>query len=176
MLQKKTLKQTEVSTDIDIKEILGDLSKNESVREVFFQMALDKMQERLDSGRGVDGKLATYSKEYKESDSFKIFGKTSTVNMQLTGDMLAAVKELESSSGKIKIGIDDSLEAAKAYGHITGMKGHPTLAGKVPERNWFGWTDKELKQIAKEIKPEFKSKDEISDAAALNILDRLLNG
>lgn len=176
-IQKKTLKESEVSTEINLKELLGDLSNNESVRDVFFQAALDKMQKRLDSGRGVDGKLTAYSKTYKDSASFKIFGKSSTVNMQLTGDMLAAINEMDSAPSKLKIGIDDTLEAAKAYGHMTGMKGHPTLEGITPKREWFGWTDKELQAIAKEIKPQVRSRsDEISDAAALKILDRLLSG
>jgi hypothetical protein len=173
-LQKKTLKESEVSTDINLKELMGDLSNNKVVRNVFLQMALDKLQERLDSGRGVDGKLAPYSQSYKDSASYKIWGKSSTVNMQLSGDMLAAIKELNSSNGKIKIGIDDSTEAAKAYGHMTGMKGHPTLAGKVPVRNWFGWTDKELEQIATELTPEAATqKETITDQDVLRILERM---
>jgi hypothetical protein len=173
-LQKKTLKQSEVSTEINLEKILGKLSQNEDVRAVFFESALEKMQQRLDEGRGVDGSLGTYSESYKDSLAFKVFGKSNPVNMQLTGDMLTAVNELDSSQGKIKIGITDEFEAAKAYGHITGMKGHPTLAGKVPKRNWFGWSDKELTQIANAIKPEVSKRNTISDVAALKILERLL--
>ncbi len=175
-LQKPTLKQTEVSTEINLEQILGKLSSNESVRAVFFEAALERLQKRLDEGRGVDGKLAKYSSEYKDSLAFKVFGKTNTVNMQLTGDMLVAVNELESKGTNMKIGINDDLEAAKAYGHMTGMKGHPTLEGKAPVRNWFGWTDKELKEIANAIKPEVNSRNTISDEKALRLLDRLLNG
>lgn len=175
-LQKPTLKQTEVSTDINLEQILGKLSQNESVRTVFFEAALEKLQQRLDSGRGVDGKLAEYSTAYKNSLAYKVFGKTSTVNMQLSGDMLTAVVELDSSKDKMKIGINDQIEAAKAYGHMTGMKGHPTLEGKMPVRNWFGWTDAELIKIANAIKPEVKSQQTITDIAALKLLDRLLSG
>lgn len=175
-LQKPTLKKEEVSTEINLEQILGKLSSNENVRAVFFEAALDKLQKRLDEGRGVDGKLTAYSKEYKDSLAFKVFGKTNTVNMQLTGDMLTAVNELDSKPGKMKIGIDDDIEAAKAYGHMTGMKGHPTLAGKAPVRNWFGWTDKELKEIANAIKPEVSKRNTLSDEKALLLLDRLLNG
>lgn len=173
-LQKPTLKQTEVSTEIDLKSLLGESAKNESIRQVFFEAAFDKMLARLDQGRGVDGKLHAYSKSYKESLAFAAFGKSNTVNMQLTGDMVQSVTVLDSSQSKLKIGIDDSEQAAKAYGHITGMKGHPTLDGKVPERNWFGWKDSELIKIADAIKPEINKKNLISDAAILKLLDKLV--
>lgn len=175
-LQKPTLKQTEVSTEIDLEKILGGLSQNENVRAVFFESALERLQKRLDEGRGVNGQLGNYSESYKNSLAFKVFGKSNPVNMQLTGDMLTAVNELDSSKNKMKIGIDDELEAAKAYAHMTGFKGHPTLDGKVRKREWFGWTDKELKEIANAIKPEVTKKNTLSDAAALRILEALLSG
>jgi hypothetical protein len=175
-IQKKTLKKSEVSTEINMQEILGDLSKNESVRAVFFEAALGRLVDRLEQGRGVDGKLDTYSDSYKDSLAFKVFGKTNTVNMQLTGDMVAAIEELDSSGTKLKIGIKDKTESAKAFGHMTGMEGHKYLDGKVPVRNWFGWTDKELKEIANSIKPEVNKKNSISDEKALMLLDKLLNG
>lgn len=175
-LQKKTLEENEVSTEINLNKLLGDLSKNESVRAVFFEAALGRLEERLSEGRGVNGELAPYSESYKDSLAFKVFGKSSTVNMQLTGDMFAAINVLDSKGDNLKIGIDDELEAAKAYGHMTGMKGHPTLDGKVKKRNWFGWTDKELTEIANSIKPEVNKKNTISDEKALLLLDRLLSG
>ena len=173
-LQKPTLKKEEVSTEIDLKSPLGAASKNESIRQVFFEAAFDKMLARLDQGRGVDGKLHAYSKSYKDSLAFAAFGKSNTVNMQLTGDMVQSVTVLDSSENKLKIGIDDSEQAAKAYGHMTGMKGHPTLAGKVDARNWFGWKDSELIKIANAIKPEINKKNLISDAAVLRLLDKLV--
>lgn len=173
-LQKPTLKKEEVSTEIDLKSLLGASAKNESIRQVFFEAAFDKMLARLDQGRGVDGKLHAYSKSYKDSLAFAAFGKSNTVNMQLTGDMVQSVTVLDSSETKLKIGIDDSEQAAKAYGHMTGMQGHPTLAGKVSARNWFGWKDSELIKIANAIKPEINNKSVVSDAAILKLLDKLV--
>lgn len=174
-LQTPTLEKDKVSTEIDLKSLLGDSAKDESVREVFLQAALDKMSERLDQGRGVDGKLDGYSTAYKNSVQFQIFGKTKTVNMQLTGDMLAAVSELESKNkSNMTIGIDDKLEAAKAFGHITGFEGHPTLEGKVAPRKWFGWKDSEIKSIAAAIRPEINKSSIVSDAAILKILNKLI--
>lgn len=172
-LQKPTLKKEEVSTEINLKSLLGASAKNESIRQVFFEAAFDKMLARLDQGRGVDGKLHAYSKAYKNSLAFAAFGKSNTVNMQLTGDMVQSITVLDSSETKLKIGIEDSKQAAKAYGHMTGMKGHPILDGKVDARNWFGWKDSELIKIADAIKPEINKKGLISDEVALKIIDRL---
>jgi hypothetical protein len=173
-LQKKTLKEEEVSTDIDLEKLLGGAARNEAVRAVFFEAAVDRLQKRLDEGRSVNGQLGTYSESYKNSLAFKVFGKSNPVNMQLTGDMLTSISELDSKNSKMKIGIIDELEAAKAYAHMTGFKGHPTLDGKVRKREWFGWTDKELKEIANAIKPEVNKKNTISDAAALKLLEKLV--
>lgn len=173
-LQKPTLKKDEVSTEIDLKSLLGAASKNESIRQVFFEAAFDKLLARLDQGRGVDGRLHAYSKSYKDSLAFAAFGKSNTVNMQLTGDMVQSITVLDSSETKLKIGIDDTEQAAKAYGHMTGMKGHPTLAGKVDARNWFGWKDSELIKIADAIKPEINKRDILSDAVVLKLLNKLV--
>lgn len=94
--------------------------------------------------------------------------------MQLTGDMVQSITVLDSSETKLKIGIDDTEQAAKAYGHMTGMKGHPTLAGKVDARNWFGWKDSELIKIADAIKPEINKRDILSDAVVLKLLNKLV--
>ena len=167
-LQKKKLSQDEVSTEIDLKQILGSVSRDRDVREAFFQVALDRMEERLDEGRDVNGKLfAKYSKEYKDSLAFAAFGKDSTVTMQLSGDMRASVSILDQSESKLRIGVTGD-EAPKAFNHQKG--------DTVPKREWFGWTDKEIKDIAKEFRPVIDQGPSISDAQIANLLDRLLDG
>lgn len=167
-LQTKKVEIGEVSTEIDLKKLLGQSSKNDSIREVFYQAAFDKLIERLDQGRGVDGKLHRYSKAYMNSLEFHAFGKTKTVNMQLTGDMVHSIKPIDSNDSFIKIGIDDELQAAKAHGHMTGMN------GKTQPRNWFGWKDSELKSIADSIKPEVNNKSVITDAIITKLLNKLV--
>ena len=54
-------------------------------------------------------------------------------NLDLNGDMMRSV-EFQVEADRIKIGIFDEDQAIKAYGHITGMKGHPWLEGKTPQR------------------------------------------
>jgi hypothetical protein len=173
---KLNLNESEVSQTIDLGSLLGKgAAKNETLRETFFQLAYDKLLERLSVGRGVDGKiLPKYSKAYKNSLAYAAFGKDGTVNMQLTGDMINSVSILKKDSNNITVGFSKT-ESAKAYGHITGFEGHPTLDGKVKPREFFGWTDKELNDIAKEIKPQVNNKELISDALILKVLDKVLS-
>ncbi len=174
-LQTPKLEKDQVSTEIKLAELIGPLSLDKSVREVFLQAALDKMSERLDQGRGVDGKLHAYSKAYKDSLAFAAFGKSNTVNMQLTGDMVSSVSEIKTENkSSMIIGIDDEEQAAKAFGHITGFEGHKYLEGKVAPRKWFGWKDSELKSIAAAIKPQVNKSSIVSDAAILKILNKLV--
>lgn len=175
-ITKTKLSQSSVTVDIDIEKLLGESAKNRDIRETFYQLAFDKMIERLDSGRDVNGKLfSKYSKAYKDSLAFSAFGKSSTVNLQLTGDMINSV-QIEKQTDKIMtVGFgSDKLENAKAYAHMSGYEGHPTLEGKVKPRLFFGWSDKELKDIAKEFKPFTSVQSNVSDSALLKLLDKLV--
>lgn len=165
-IQKKKTTKDEVSTEINLKELLGGISSDRDIREAFFQVALDRMEQRLDEGRDVNERLfPKYSKEYKDSLAFAAFGKDSTVDMRLTGDMRAAVKIISQDGSKIKVGINDD-NAPKAYNHQVG--------DTLPKREWFGWTDKELKDIAKEFRPVIDEGPSVSDVQITNLLDRLL--
>ncbi len=174
-LQKKKLSEDEVSIEIDIESLLGSSARDSSVKETFFQLAFDKMLERLDNGIGADGKkLDKYSKAYMNSLEFAAFGKDKTVNMQLTGGMVNSLRILNSTNSKMKVGFEGE-ESVKAYAHMTGFKGHPTLDGKVSPRNFFGWTDKELQAIAREFKPQNESaSDLVKDEVILRLIDRLV--
>ena len=173
-LAKLNLDKSDVNVEIDLEKVLGGSAKNEIVRESFFQLLFDSMNERLDSGKNVNNKaLKSYSKSYKDSLAYEVFGKDGTVNMQLTGDMINSVAIQKQSSKTMKIGFTGEDENNKAYGHITGMKGHKFLEGKVPKREFFGWTDKEVKSIASELRPALQEESSISDTALLALLERL---
>jgi hypothetical protein len=171
---KLKLSENQVSQEIDLKKYLGSLAKDESVREVFFQLAFEKMIERLDDGKDVNGKaMVKYSKEYKDSLAYAAFSKDGTVNMTLSGDMVNSVSIKSQNSNKMVVGFDGKEQNAKAFAHITGFEGHPTIKGAKP-REFFGWTDKELSQISKELKPANDSKSIISDEKLIALLDRLV--
>lgn len=54
-------------------------------------------------------------------------------NLELEGEMMRAL-DWRVEMDEIKIGFFDKEQAIKAYGHNTGMKGHPWLDGVAPVR------------------------------------------
>lgn len=169
-LSKKKLSESEVSVEIDLEKLLGRAARDKGAREVFFQLAFDKLSERLDKGLDANGKkMAAYSRKYKSSLAFEVFEKNNTVNMQLTGDMINDITELDSSKDKLKIGFQSDFSNLKAYANITGDRGSNKAA---PAREFFGWSDKELKAIADEIKPSIKEDPILNDAKILAFLTR----
>lgn len=175
-LKGLTLKQDEVSQEFDLNQILGiDVSDDDGLTEAVGQFIIDKIVERTKSGRAVDGsKFAKYSESYKDSLEFKAFGKSSKVDMELSGEMLSTLTIISSKNGKIKVGWSDSENNAKAYGNITGMEGHPTLEGVTPARNFFGMTAAEIAEMQKEFRPNFSSKAKKNDEAIMEKIWKLV--
>lgn len=170
---KIKLTEAEVSQEIDLKQALGGLSEVEPVSEAFSQAVLDHIKERTQSGRDVNGNLfAPYSKAYKDSLAFKVYGKGKKVNMTLTGDMLETMFT-DASNGKLTIKLDGDQNNVKAFAHITGFQGHPTLDGKVRPRQFFGVTDKDLAKIAENFKPKLTAAANNNDMIILNKLKKL---
>lgn len=139
-----------IEQEIDLEELFGvDLSEADGLKKAIGQVLLDKMLTRVEGGQGIGGvKLKSpYSKKYAESVEFKAAGKSrGSVNMSLTGDMLASI-DFEESGNKITLKIaEDQVE--KAYNHITG--------DTVPKRPFFGFSNAELKEIKKEFAPRIK--------------------
>ena len=133
------------------------------------------MDQRVENGMGLGRQRlkSPYSKEYQDSLEFKAAGKSKGhVNMRLSGDMMAAVDLLEVDGARITYGIEDSEQAAKAYGHQTGFKGHPTLEGTGNKREFFGITTDELKKyVLKEFEQDIKT----SSASNTNQEQGLIN-
>ena len=152
MKNKLTIKQDEFQQEIDLNDFIdGDISEDaELVREIA-QGLIDYMVARVEAGKGIGGvdlNDTKYSTNYKKSLPFQAASKGSKVNMTLTGDMLRAIDLLDEDGSTIIIGIDDEIERAKAYGHQSGFKNHPTIKG-VKERRFFGVTADEIKKVLK---------------------------
>lgn len=137
-----------VYQDIDLEELLGvDLSDSPFLVQAMGQELIDHIRNRTDSGKDRNGEsFAAYSKAYKQSEDFEAFGKTSKVDMQLRGYMLASL-DFDASGGAVRLEFDDRDEELKAYGHMTGMEGHKHLDGKTPAREFFGVNDEEAKEL-----------------------------
>lgn len=158
----------EVSQTINLKEQFGiDFTGLEDFRDIIGEAIIQKIKERTESGQGVSFSgenarpvtLKGYSKEYKDSPEFKAFGKTSKVNMTLSGDMLNLMDVIDHTANTIKIGWDDGEQNAKSYNHNVG--------DTVPRRPFFGISKTELQEIVNEIKPDLKAalkaRDKIDD-------------
>jgi len=65
--------------------------------------------------------------------------------LELDGDMLEALT-YKIVKGQLVVGIFDDEQAIKAYGHCTGMEGHPWLEGVTPVRQFIPREDEQLKR------------------------------
>lgn len=134
------------------------------------------------TAKGVDKnnkKFKGYSKPYKNSLEFKVAGKTSKVDLRLSGEMLAELELLTDRAGSITIGYDatDKKLNEKVEGNIKGTYGQKKSTGKA--RDFLGIKEKDLNNILKKYKPESeKIKDRFQDllksaAAAEKILGQV---
>ena len=144
-LKSRTLTESSLKQTIDLEELLGR-RPTASESSAFEIELLEKIIGRTQDGKDVNGKsFINYTEEYAETKGVS----RSDVDLTLFGDMLLSM-ETSSSKGKIDLTIEGE-EAAKAYGHVSGFKGHPTIKNG-PKRDFFGVSDREAKQIANNIK------------------------
>lgn len=117
--------------------------------------------ERTDQGKDVDGKpFPKYSDAYKNSLDFKIAGKSSKVDLQLSGDMLAALEIIKTDEDYVEIGIKDSDVQGRAEGNIRGSygksRGNSSLARDFLGTSGFtktkGISDEDLRKLVKFVK------------------------
>lgn len=167
-----------VKFKINLDELFGGRhNTNEGTRQSIGQAIIDKIVERT-AEQNVDkfGKtLGKYSPGYKKSLGFKVMkGGQGTVNLKASGDMLASITIVESTPHTITIGFDDAEQNAKAYGHISGMAGHPVLDGRVKVRDFFGLPKRELESIASDFEDQVRAVDAIEKAETRDQLDRAI--
>lgn len=116
-------------------------------------------------GRDLEGnKFAPYSKRYKESKDFQIAGKSSTVDLRLTHEMMNSLEVLESGAGSITIGFTNPEAGKKAEWAEASDNG--------PSRKFMGVTDAELSSILK----QYAAPTVATRGLAEEILRRLLSG
>jgi hypothetical protein len=160
------LTKKRVSQKLDLNELTGrNIASDPVLVRKIAQGIIDYMVDRAKSGRGLGRKdlKSPYSKSYSESLAFKAASKSrNDVNMTLSGDMLRSIDILEEDGASVVIGIDDEVDAPKAYGHQTGFEGHPTIPSGKYKRPFFGVTTDEVK---KEVLPKFKAEIEQSAGA-----------
>jgi len=131
---------------IDVK--LPDSYSSEVVEAIGSEI-ISTIRKRTIKGKDKDGeKFADYSKAYTESVDFRAGGKSKgSVNLTLSGDMLASMELLELKKNKIRIGFEEGSDInARADGNIRGTYGQPKpIPGKA--RDFLGVTPEELAKI-----------------------------
>lgn len=116
-------------------------------RRAIAQDIVDFIVERSKDGRDKNNRpFAGYSKEYQESLDFKIAGKSKSVDLTLSGDMLGALDLLAHRKGEVVVGYQKGTdENGRADGNIRGTYGNSRPVG--PARDFLGITKKDLKTI-----------------------------
>ena len=102
-------------------QLRGALSST-SFRDQFGKAVIDRIIQRTSQeSKDKDGKpFPKYSDSYMKSDVFKIYGKSSKVNLELTGEMLSSMKAIDASQSIVIEMIGDN-NKAKAQGHKYGL-------------------------------------------------------
>jgi len=116
-------------------------------------LVIEHIVDRTDKGLDKNGnKFAKYSKGYINSLDFKNARKSpSKVDIQLSGDTIAALKLLNHKPGEITVGFErGSEENAKADGNIRGTYGQSSpIPGK--QRDFLGIEKNKLKELVKYV-------------------------
>lgn len=112
-------------------------------------LIIERIVERTSEGLDKKGNpFPGYSKSYINSLDFQNAGKSAgDINLQLSGDMLAALTILKDGPNKIRIGFEKgSDENARADGNIRGTYGKDR-GSKKKARDFLGIDRDELKSI-----------------------------
>jgi len=162
--------------DVNLKEVFGkSLPNDPSLQQSIGQALLDKILDRTDDGKFLKQSkgAGSYSDEYADTEEFRAFGKSkSDVNLKQTGDMMGQLGFQILSKNKIRFQWEDSLQAAKAHGHITGNVGKT--------RDFLGFTRDELDEVKRDFKRAIEDDNASAAnpqiAALLNIIERVSGG
>jgi hypothetical protein len=143
--------------DPKIARIVRPSLKSSDFKTLFANRVIDEIVSRTQDGKDKTGKaFKAYSKSYKSSEVFSIYGKGNGVDLTLTGSMLNSM-DSKLSGDTIVIFFSDDLDAAKAHGHING-------ANYLPKRDFFGLPDKVINQLFKESVKDYREVDNLTAA------------
>lgn len=127
-------------------EIPKDLDPSQRLE--LADLIIEHIVDRTDRGLNKDGRrFPKYSKSYIKSLDFQNAGKSKgKVDLQLSGDMLAAIKLINHQAGKLTIGFDNNTEEnAKAEGNILGSYGGEPDSSRA--RDFLGLESRKLREL-----------------------------
>lgn len=137
-----------------VQDRLSEFAIESEFKQLFGIRMVDRIVERTrDENIDKNGRsLGKYSKEYKNSLVFQIYGKSDPVDLTLTGEMLESLAN-DTSGRMIIIDVAED-QKGKAEGHITGKLGK---FGRAKPRNFLGLPDSEVTSIFKESMQDYRS-------------------
>lgn len=142
----RKIEKSEVSQTINLREIYGRSPTLEEKFE-FADMVKNEIIDRTQQGKNINGRdFSQYSPEYAE---FKGVSRDD-VDLTFFGDMLQSI-QTEVSGDNVTVKISDNEQAIKAFAHVTGYEGHPTIKNG-PKRDFFGVTNQRAKELAEQVK------------------------
>lgn len=144
---KRKIAKGEVSQTINLRTLFGrNVSEDEKQR--FVSEAVNRIIQRTQDGKSIDNKnFIRYTKDYAKEKGVS----RSSVDLTLFGDMLLSINSENQRRNVVKLQIDESQQAIKAYAHSTGYEGHPHIKNG-PKRDFFGLSDEEAQSIADSVK------------------------
>ena len=145
---------------------------SDTFRQSFGQAVLDEIRRRTASNIGRTGKrFRNYSDEYADSLEFEAAGKSQNdPNLRLTGDMLGLMNVVATDRNSITLGWNQTDEAAKAHGHITGSVG--------VTRDFFGLPDNVYNSLKSRftIPEEFSLGELVAEVAFTTLIEQFGEG
>lgn len=136
MLKRSKLTKNEIKQRFNLKKLLG-YSPSQQQKELFYELAVDKMVQRTASGKDINNEnFKPYTKEYAAKKGVS----RNSVDLILTGDMLNSI-EKDAPGDFVDIQIASN-ETGKAHGNITGSYGKPS-GSKAKARDFFGFKNEE---------------------------------
>lgn len=144
----------EFENDSRKRKAVAPILSNSSFRREFGRRVIDRIRERTQDGMDKNGRnFKAYSKSYKNSLTFEIYGKTNKVDLTLTGEMLASLDVGSVPPRKVVIDFASGVQEAKAHGHIFGGG----YKGTLPVRDFFGLPRKDQFELMQETLRDYNA-------------------
>ena len=139
---KKSVSLNEISQEIELDKYLGK-KPTQAQKTLFAALAKDVIENRTLDGDDINGKVfKSYDPDYADKKGVTI----DSVDLFLHGDMLEGIGRRKSKErvNTVFMQMKKGLQTKKAFRHDTGDAG-------AKKREFFGITDKEAKDIAREV-------------------------
>lgn len=165
MTLRRTISKDEIYQKFNLKRLLGE-NPTPDQKELFFELAVEKMVDRTVEGNDIKG---TKFKRYSEKYAAKKGVSRDSVDMVLEGDMLDGFDNEAGTPSTVTIAMKES-ELLKSYNHLKG--------DTLPKRDFFGFkSEDDIKDILKEVKkiaPKKTSKKKV-ERETVEMLERETN-